>query len=67
MFTLNRNLRPVVEFDPTNVEHRRIYAEFKQTGSWAKSPVMFAHDDQFVSIPVQLDSVMTDYYTKQER
>lgn len=33
--------RPVVEFDPTNGQHRKWYSEFQFHRSWSDCPVKF--------------------------
>lgn len=39
---LNNLLRPMVEFDPENKDHRRWYKEFLDTLTWANCPVRFS-------------------------
>jgi hypothetical protein len=41
MSILTHHMRPAVNFDPHNEQHRKHYYEFVKTGSWAKCPVIF--------------------------
>jgi len=41
MTLLSNQIRPAVEFDPANKEHRKWYREFLSTASWKDCPVRF--------------------------
>lgn len=41
MNKLINNLRPTVQFDPANKEHREHFATFTQNRSWSQCPVRF--------------------------
>jgi hypothetical protein len=66
MTALSDNLRPVVAFDPTNVEHRRYYAEFVKTGTWGRCPVRFSIDDMSIDLPSMIARRLIDFYVARE-
>jgi hypothetical protein len=62
MDVLQRNQRPLVQFDPANVEHRRLYRQFLKTGTWSKSPVQFTLHEDFLELPHYLNTLMIQWY-----
>ena len=59
--------RPLVEFDPTNKEHRSIYNEFIKKPGWGHSPYRFicpdVHGSNLVSM---IQQKMLEFYIKKE-
>jgi hypothetical protein len=59
-------MRPVIIFDETDKDHRALLFEFLKTGTWATSPVRFAHRD---GSSEQLPAMVGDlamYYARRE-
>lgn len=68
MSKLNFNLRPLVEFDVNNKEHRMLFAHFIQHRSWSKSPYRFIVpdvDQQFNLIAAISHKIMMYYLGKE--
>lgn len=63
---LHLKLRPVVAFDVNNRKHRRDYAEFIATGSWAHSKVRYEIDDVSGELQGKIQRVMLEYYIAKE-
>jgi hypothetical protein len=57
--------RPVVVFDPTNVEHRKHMSQFLKEGTWGKCPVAFYAPDN-MSIKAYAMETLIDFYLKKE-
>lgn len=66
MTVLNSSKRPAVMFDATNVEHRKMYAEFLKTRSWGKTPVKFELEPEWADIVSMIEHKMLKYYVNQE-
>lgn len=63
MRVLDRNKRPIVEFDASNVEHRLLFQKFRQTRTWAHSPVQFDLDETYRDLPYYISTLLVEYYT----
>ena len=67
---LNQAHRPVVQFDPANAEHRKMYAEFARTKTWGKCPVRFevpadgSHSN--LNLAYSIQNMLVEYYIQQE-
>ena len=62
---LELHRRPVVQFDPTNPEHRKQAAIFLREGTWSKSPWAF-YAPENLSIKAYAMQSLVDYYVKRE-
>lgn len=62
MSILNNFVRPSVEFDVNNVEHRQHYLKFIQTNSWSKCPVRFKVDPQYTDVVSMITSKISEFY-----
>ena len=62
MKLLDRANRPVVEFDPANAVHRKLYRKFLETKKWSHSPVRFDCNEEFIELPHYLNTVLIKYY-----
>lgn len=59
--------RPLVQFDPANKEHRRIYAEFVRHNTWGRSPYRFILPECYGSDLVEMiQRALVEYYINQE-
>lgn len=67
MRVIDRNKRPIIEFDASNVEHRLLFQKFRQTRSWAHCPVHFDLDDNFHDLPYYLNTLLVEYYTANDK
>jgi len=54
--------RSLVKFNADDPIHRMWYFEFKKTKSWAKCPVRFAIENNFVDVPSCIESKLLNYY-----
>jgi hypothetical protein len=59
-------LRPLVQFDPGNADHRQWVSEFLQYQTWSQCPVRFVVLDDSASTFSVIQRQLTEYYTKQE-
>lgn len=66
MRVLDSVLRPVVQFDAANSEHRALYAEFLKTKSWAHCKVQFDIGGQYLDLPGYISSLMLEYYMSRD-
>lgn len=66
MRVLDSVLRPVVQFDATNSEHRALYAEFLKTKSWAHCKVQFDIGGQYLDLPGYINDLLLGYYMKRD-
>lgn len=57
--------RPVVHFDPTNVEHRMHMALFLKHGTWAKCPFVF-YTPQDINVRTYATELLVEYYLTKE-
>ena len=59
--------RPLVAFDPTIKEHRRIYWEFETKKTWGNSPYRFiCPEDHGDMLPSMIQRQMVEYYMHKE-
>jgi hypothetical protein len=65
MSSLYMNVRPVVNFDPANAEHRRWLGEFTKNRSWGSCPVKFSTAGNGNTL-AQMQLKLLQYYTDQE-
>ena len=63
--TLNNALRPLVEFDVTNREHRNLYFSFIKNHSWGKCPYRFKTSG-YGNTKGVIDQKLLEYYTSRE-
>jgi hypothetical protein len=59
-------LRPTVQFDPNNQNHRQWVSDFLQHRTWSRCPVRFIVLDDSASTFSVIQRQLTEYYTKQE-
>lgn len=59
-------MRPLVIFEPTNKEHRQLYFNFLQTGSWKDCPYRFAIPDDHGNLMGMIQIKMLRYYGEKE-
>lgn len=67
MYHLTRQNRPMVDFDPTNVNHRLLYQEFLQTNSWSHSPIRFDMPEQYLDLPYYINLRLVAHYMGQDK
>lgn len=65
MSKLGLFVRPLVEFDPKNREHRRHVATFLQTQAWGKVPYRFVVSGTDVTIAA-IQQKLLEYYSAKE-
>ena len=59
--------RPWVEFEVSNKEHRRYYAEFLRFNSWGHCPVRFILTDEHgMDLPTMMKNRLCEFYVEQE-
>ena len=58
--------RPLVEFDPENIEHRRYYKKFLQTNAWRHCPYQWQIDDYSVDVVHYINKKLIEYYIKND-
>jgi hypothetical protein len=58
-------MRPVVDFDPSNVDHRRWLGEFTKTRTWGNCPVKF-NPIGVGNTVAQMQLKLLQYYSDQE-
>jgi hypothetical protein len=57
---------PVVEFDPSNKEHRAAVRAFMKRKAWADVELRFAYDPAYGSIAQQVQTRLLEWYIFQE-
>jgi hypothetical protein len=64
MSKLDFNLRPLVDFDVEDPEHRRIFNQFQKTQTWGHSPYRFIVADEMhqFDLVTSIKRKMLDYY-----
>ena len=55
-----------VNFDVTNVEHRKSFHNFVKDNSWSNSNVRFILEMPFVDIPSMIRHKLLNYYMNKE-
>ena len=63
---LATKVRPEVEFDPTNSEHRKLYGLFLKNKSWRHSPIRFITRPSYGIDKGVIDRRLLEYYTNKE-
>lgn len=63
---LATKVRPEVEFDPSNAEHRKLYGLFLKNRSWRHSPIRFITRPSYGIDKGVIDRKLLEYYTKAE-
>jgi hypothetical protein len=64
---LEFHARPLVAFDPSKKEHRRIYHEFVTNRSWGKSPYRFiCPEDHGFDLVTMMQRKLIEYYVDKE-
>lgn len=67
MSLLEFNCRPLVEFDPSKKEHRRLYHEFVTYKTWGRSPFRFiCPDDHGHNLVTMMQRSLIEYYVDKE-
>ena len=62
---LEKVMRPLVEFDVNNSEHRQMYFEFIRTRSWGNCPYRF-NAAGYGNTKGVIDNQLLEYYLKRE-
>ncbi len=58
--------RPVVVFDETDRDHRKLMFNFLKTGTWSKSPIRLVHKDgSSEQLPAMIGDLVK-YYASRE-
>lgn len=64
---LNSSVRPVVRFDVSNVEHRKMFSTFVIERTWAKCPVRFEFPNKFgINLVSMIQQSLLEYYMNNE-
>lgn len=63
---LASKVRPEVEFDASNIEHRKLYGIFLKTRSWRHSPIRFITKPSYGIDKGVIDQKLLEYYTNKE-
>ncbi|MFM8760602.1 MAG: hypothetical protein ACKOD7_03505 [Polynucleobacter victoriensis] len=66
MSLLQLMMRPWVEFNPKDYEHRKWYAEYVRTKSWSHCPVRFVDPNDCGNLAMSMQRTLLEYYSKQE-
>lgn len=66
MTRIQHSGRPWVNFDPTNKEHRRWFAEFQRLGNWGACPVRFILADNDADLVSMINRRLITYYVNRE-
>ena len=56
----------LIEFDPSNKEHRAAARAFLRRKAWADSPLRFSHDPTYGSVADQVQAKLLQWYVDQE-
>lgn len=65
MSRLGLFVRPFVEFDPKNREHRRHVATFLRTRAWGNAPYRFVVSGSLVTVAA-IQQKLLEYYSAKE-
>lgn len=57
---------PLVQFDASNVEHRKAYFKFFKQSKWGPTGPRFILETPFLDVPTMAQSRLVDYYMKKE-
>ena len=58
--------RPMVRFDVTDLEHRKLYANFMKDRTWGKCPVRFEIEPEWTDLIAMIENKLLKFYFKQE-
>jgi len=64
--SLYKHMRPIVEFDVDNREHRRLYFNFLKDKSWGKCPFRFVVSNSFGNPKGIIDRRIIEFYLNKE-
>jgi hypothetical protein len=62
MSKLNKFMRPVVEFDPKDDQHRAWAHEGLTSNAWGKIPVRFTVSEEALNIHYTIERQLLEYY-----
>lgn len=63
---LRKALKPVVDFDVTNREHRLMFYKFISTNTWKDCPVVFSVKGQYNDCVRMITTILLQHYMKKE-
>jgi hypothetical protein len=66
MSVLQRNIKPQVDFDPANKQHRKAYCNFVQSGKWGEDAPKFFVDFPHTNLKDMLSAKVSAYYLNKE-
>jgi hypothetical protein len=66
MSILDLKTRPMVQFDASNLQHRKHYATFVKQKSWGYIPIRFAVRGSRTDLITQIERDLVDYYVYKE-
>lgn len=58
--------RPWVNFDASNKEHRKWFAEFQRKGTWGRCPVRFIIADDHGDLLTMIQHKLINHYVNKE-
>lgn len=56
----------LIDFDPSNKEHRAAVSAFLKRKAWSDSPIRFAHDPAYGSVADQVQAKLLQWYVDNE-
>jgi hypothetical protein len=64
---LDLHMRPLVQFNVSNNQHREWFSKFKIDRSWGKCPVRFiAPEETGLDLISMIEKLLLDFYINQE-
>jgi hypothetical protein len=66
MSVLDLARRQTVQFNPANIEHRKIAVDFFRNGNWSSSPVQFAVPYDSGDVLAHVTNELAAYYLQKE-
>jgi len=66
MSILDLKVRPIIEFDASNSQHRKYFADFIKKKSWGYIPVRFEVLGSLTDLITQIERDLVDYYVYKE-
>jgi hypothetical protein len=63
---LRKALKPVVDFDVQNKEHRKLFHEFLSSGSWRHCPIVFSVKGQYNDCVRMISTQLLKNYLEKE-
>lgn len=58
--------RPWIDFDASNKQHRKWFAEFQRSGTWGRCPVRFIVSDDHGDLLTLIRRRLIDHYVNRE-